>query len=61
MAMALVALAAALGVVGVTMLSEATLGVGVVALGCLCGILARIAQAAQQHKALMETLAPPES
>ena len=42
----LVALAVFLGVIGLCMLSNATMGVGFICLGCLVGILARISQAA---------------
>lgn len=45
----LLILALLLGVAGALLLSEATLGVGVVALGCLAGILSRILQA-DRHK-----------
>jgi len=37
-------------------ITEATLGVGSIAAGCFCGILARIAQAHEQHAALMKQL-----
>ena len=45
---------AALGLagLGVLLLSEATAGVGVLALACVLGILARIFQASQQHRDL---------
>jgi hypothetical protein len=41
------------GALGLMFTSEATLGVGVIALGCLCAILARIAQAGRHHNELM--------
>lgn len=47
----LVLVALGLGFVGFTMLTNATLGVGIVGLGCLFAILARIAQAAAYNAA----------
>jgi hypothetical protein len=51
MVTALVTLSLLLGFVGFAMLSQATSGVGAVALGCLVAILARIAQASEYQKA----------
>lgn len=44
------------GVAGFLNLSEATLGVGLIAIGCLFGIVSRIAQASKHQKELMEKL-----
>jgi hypothetical protein len=44
------------GAIGALLLSSATAGVGLIALGCLCGILARIAQAGYFHKLEVERL-----
>lgn len=46
------------GLLGVFYLSQATVGVGVIALGCLLGILARIIQAAEHHKSTASIKAP---
>jgi hypothetical protein len=56
MAAVLAVISALLGLVGFAMLSQATSGVGAVALGCLVGILARMAQAADHQKALLKRL-----
>lgn len=40
-------------VFGVFLLNEVTLGLGLIALACLIGILARLIQASQQHRAMM--------
>jgi hypothetical protein len=42
--------------IGFLELSQATMGVGILAIGCLMGILARIAQASAHHKELTEKL-----
>ncbi len=39
------------GVIGLLSLTQATMGVGIVALGCLVGILARLEQADRLHRA----------
>jgi len=52
----LVALAIIAAVIGFFLLSQATMGVGIVGLGCLAGILARIAQAHEQHQEMMKTM-----
>jgi len=61
----LVILAILAGLYGLASLSQATLGVGIICGGCLLAIFARIAQAAQQHKALKQAVAerhgPPNS
>lgn len=44
--------------VGLLSLSNATLGVGLIAAACLVGILARIAQASEHHAALMAVANP---
>ena len=44
------------GVLGGLCLSKATLGVGIIAEACLLGILARIAQAAEQQGKLADLL-----
>ena len=49
--------ALALGFLGFISLSEATTGIGFIALGLLCGVLARISQADGQHRAVMGRLA----
>jgi hypothetical protein len=43
--------------IGCMMLSQATLGVGIVGSGCFLAILARMAQAQSHHQALMDRLA----
>lgn len=53
----LVIVAILLTLVGLTQVNQATLGVGVMALACLCGILARVAQAKSQQTALLKALA----
>ena len=57
----LLALAIIAGIVGFFLLSQATMGVGVVALACLAGILARIAQAGAQHTEICRLLGKPKS
>lgn len=52
MIVVLVLIAIAVVAFGVMSLSQATLGVGIIAIGCFIAILARLAQAAEQHKAL---------
>lgn len=37
-------------VFGVLSLSQATMGVGIIAIGCFIAILARLAQAAEHHQ-----------
>ncbi|WP_208588000.1 hypothetical protein [Xanthomonas fragariae] len=39
--------------IGVLSLSQATMGVGVIAIGCFIAILARLAQASEHHKSLL--------
>lgn len=56
MATLLVVLAVLAGILGVSRLSEATLGVGILAGACLLGILARVAQADEQHNKLTNLL-----
>ena len=41
---------------GVYMLSQATAGVGAIAMACFLGIGARVAQAGQQHRAIVRIL-----
>jgi hypothetical protein len=53
---ALLVLALLGGIAGFMFLSEATTGVGIIAFACLIGILARVAQAAEQHKELLAKL-----
>jgi hypothetical protein len=43
-------------VAGVLFLSNATAGVGIIAIGCLLGIWARTAQAAVHHREVMASL-----
>lgn len=49
----LVLLSVLAGVVGFMLLTEATLGAGIIGVACLLGVLARLAQADQHHKTLM--------
>jgi len=56
MASVLMGLAVLSGLVGLGMISQATLGVGFVAGGCLLAILARMAQADAQHKETVKLL-----
>lgn len=51
MTIMLIVVAIVTALAGLTMLSNATLGVGVMALACLFGILARITQAHALHRA----------
>lgn len=51
----LIALAVLDAVVGTFLLTQATAGVGIICLGCLIAIMARIAQAAAQHKQLAKS------
>lgn len=44
------------GFVGIFLLSQATMGVGIIALGCLFGILARIVQASFHQEQLLNAL-----
>ena len=55
----LIALAVLAGAAGLLFLSQATTGVGLIAFGCLLGILGRIAQADGHHK--RQTAAPHAS
>ena len=59
MAGILVFLAIIAGIIGFFLLSQATMGVGVIALGCLFGIMARLAQAGSHAKQLREALKYP--
>jgi len=52
----LIVLALLAGFGGLMFLSNATTGVGVICFACLFAILARIAQAAEQHKELKSVL-----
>ncbi len=52
----LVVVALICGLVGFFGLTQATMGVGFVGLGLMAGVLARIAQARAQHKAVMAAL-----
>ena len=56
MVTALCIVAGLAALIGFGLLSEATRGVGIIALGCLAGILARIAQAAQNHIKMQDFL-----
>ena len=51
MSTALVVIAILAVAIGVLSLSQATMGVGVIAIGCFIGILARIAQASEHNRA----------
>lgn len=57
MTSALVGLSLLLWFFGFAMLTQATQGVGAVAMACLIAILARVAQAGEQHRAVMKALA----
>lgn len=57
---ALVVFGALIAIVGTLMLSQATMGVGVVALGCFLGIVARIMQAEAHAKAAQKREAAVE-
>jgi hypothetical protein len=46
------------GVIGLFLLSEATVGVGIIALGCLAGILTRILQADRHQDEILPLLRP---
>ena len=48
-------LLAILGFAGILFLTEATMGVGLIAAGCLAGILSRIIQAEKHHKESTQT------
>jgi hypothetical protein len=50
MTVLMVVLALLAGLGGFTSLSQATMGVGIICIGCLLAILGRIAQAAEQHR-----------
>ena len=50
----LIVLSVVVALIGVFSLSEATVGVGLVALACLLGIFARIAQASNYHSKLLD-------
>lgn len=54
MVIVLALLAFLAGLVGFVLLTDATTGVGIIALGCLTGILARIIQAKQQQDAALQ-------
>ena len=56
----LIILALAAVFFGTTSLSQATLGVGILSLGCLFAILARIGQAAAHHKETLHAMAAIE-
>lgn len=51
MSTALVVIALLTVAIGVLSLSQATMGVGVIAIGCFIGILARLAQASEHNRA----------
>ncbi|WP_155292130.1 hypothetical protein [Xanthomonas vasicola] len=51
MSVALVVIAVFAVAIGVLSLSQATMGVGVIAIGCFIAILARLAQASEHNKA----------
>ncbi len=46
------------GFVGIFCLTQATMGVGFICGGCLLAILARIAQAYEQHQELIQKVDP---
>lgn len=47
---ALIVSALCFGIFGAMLLSQATVGLGLIGLGCLIAVLARIAQAERYHK-----------
>lgn len=51
MSTALVVIAILAVTIGVLSLSQATMGVGIIAIGCFIGILARLAQASEHNRA----------
>lgn len=55
-AMVLVILAVLGGLVGLASLSQATFGVGLICGSCLLAVVARIAQAAKEHRDICERL-----
>jgi len=57
----LIIVALVLGIAGALFLSDATLDVGLIGLGCLVGILARIIQAAEQGQDLEKRLTAMEN
>jgi len=57
MAAFLVVLAVLAGLIGSVLLSQATLGVGIIGGACLLGILARICQADKDNRLLREEIA----
>ncbi|HOW74733.1 MAG TPA: hypothetical protein P5102_00825 [Candidatus Competibacteraceae bacterium] len=48
-------------IVGTLFLSQATIGVGIICIGCFIGILARIAQASAHHKQATNGIADKSS
>ena len=48
-------------IIGLAMLTNATIGVGVIAVSCLFAIFARIAQASSHHEELMKSLKVEET
>ena len=59
MAVIFIFLALLLAVGGALSLTNATLGVGLIGLGAVCGILARLIQADAHHKETMRLLNAP--
>ena len=57
MAAFLVVLAVLAGLIGSVLLSQATLGVGIIGGACLLGILARICQADKDNRLLRDEMA----
>lgn len=53
MSTALVVIAILAVAIGVLSLSQATMGVGIIAIGCFIGILARIAQASEHNRSVI--------
>ena len=60
MVILLVLVSLALLGIGLLMITQATLGVGLVAVACVMAILARIAQASDQHAELMRQIRQPQ-
>jgi hypothetical protein len=54
MAVLLVVIAVLTAIFGAASLSQATMGVGIICIGCFIAILARIVQASVQHNELLK-------
>ena len=61
MGLILVLLSLLATIIGFLTLTQATMGVGILAVACILAIFARIAQADAQHKELKKMLGPHEN